>query len=109
MLSPLLLALKPLPGKKPDAEGKEESIKSILRQFVLENQGDTDEEKRYSTTELAKLVHQATAYVMGHLPSGISYVNGKTIRPLLREVSREEFKKLPKPKELDIDGEIRLR
>lgn len=67
------------PYQSPDITGHEDAIKAVLLRFLADATRDPDFNARLA-------VHEATAYVMHHLPPGVTRVDGSVIAPLLTEV-----------------------
>ena len=63
--------------QSPEISGHEDAVKGVLKNFLVESSANP-----HFIPERA--VHEATVYVMQHLPSGLSRVDGKVIEPLLR-------------------------
>lgn len=66
----------------PDITGREAEIKAVLRDFLDAASVNPD-------FDVNLAVHEATVYVMQHLPPGVQRVDGYVIAPLLRQAAED--------------------
>lgn len=84
--------------ESPSIEGHETAVKNRVISFadyILANK--TDEEKRQLLGIAMEGLHLAVDYVMSNLPTGVDRVDGKVIRPILKQVVQEKLAELPEP------------
>jgi len=68
--------------QSPAIAGYEPAVKDVLKSFLLGVSSNP-------AFVADRAVHDATVYVMQHLPAGLARVDGNVIEPLLREVIEE--------------------
>lgn len=60
----------------PEIAGHEDAVKGVLKNFLVEASANPN-------FIAERAVHEATVYVMQHLPPGLTRVDGNVIEPLL--------------------------
>lgn len=65
--------------RPPDISGYEGALKALLIDFLNEAAQDPE-------FDPSRAVHDATVYIMQHLPPGLARVDGSNVKPLLREL-----------------------
>jgi hypothetical protein len=82
--------------KSPNVHGFEEALKKIVYAFINNIlSGKTDKEKRMLLPQYSQCIHLCVDHVMGNLPDGIDRVDGDIIKPILRQVCKEQIDLLP--------------
>lgn len=78
----------------PEIAGHEDAVKGVLKNFLVEASANP-------SFVAERAVHEATVYVMQHLPPGLSRVDGNAIGPLLLSTIEDMLKEpeAPAPKE----------
>lgn len=67
----------------------------VVRQWVSNEKGSTEEEQRYRLPKLENYYKYCVSYVMDNLPEGVERVDGNCIKPLLKVVIQDEIANLP--------------
>jgi hypothetical protein len=68
--------------QSPDITGNEAAVKAVLKDFLVAASNNPN-------FNLDTAVHDATVYVMGHLPPGVTRVDGAVIAPLLLQTAED--------------------
>jgi len=74
-------------------EGHETAVKNRVVAFV--DSELVEGKERQILSKLGNYLHSAVDYVMAHLPTGVTRVDGAVIKPILEQVITEKIASLP--------------